>query len=568
MKRSGGPYRSAELRGDLDNIVLMAMRKEPERRYSSAQALSDDISNYLNRYPVAARPPTVRYRISRFYLRNRIATLITIVLGLTLAAGIVATGWQSIVSRRQRDRAEQRFLDVRNLSRSLLFELTPRIERLPGSTEARGLIIARAVEYLDELSSESQGDRDLQMELATAYEKIGDLQGNPANPNLIAFDDAIASFERAIQIRKSLLEPKAPELENQLRIAENFRLLGGIHGQANDYEAEQRQLAVAAGMYESLAAHSAGRTDIRIALARTNYDIGVGKTSLGSYASAIPFYDRAISILVDVLAAHPADIEARRLIALARAQKAYSLSWEDRQPEAEEEMRQAVSIAEQLYEADTAQFQGRDTLRMVYWLAGNINEEIDDARFYEFQLRSTGLARDGAKMDPADLRGKQLLAKSLSHLGQAAINVGRLSEAIGHLDESVKGYQDIVEAKSRNTRLRSELASSLLRLGSARTKMGDVKQGLTDLAQAEQIYSGVVEEFPGDKRSANNLASAYATIAKIYANEGRSLPNAHRSAQANFQNALGVMLRLESQGVLSEFDRKFLDELKQSVEAP
>lgn len=171
-------------------------------------------------------------------------------------------------------------------------------------------------------------------------------------------------------------------------------------------------------------------------------------------------------------------------------------------------------------------------------------------------------------MEPADLRGKQLLAKSLSHLGQAAMNVGRLSEAIGYLDESVKGYQDIVEAKSRNARLRSELASSLLRLGSARTKMGDVKQGLTDLAQAEQIYSGVVEEFPGDKRSANNLASSYATIAKIFANEGRSLPNAHRSAQANFQNALGVMLRLESQSVLSEFDKKFLDELKQLVESP
>ncbi len=53
------------LSGDLDNIVLMAMRKEPERRYATAEGLSEDIARHLEGMPVAARKDTLRYRAAK-----------------------------------------------------------------------------------------------------------------------------------------------------------------------------------------------------------------------------------------------------------------------------------------------------------------------------------------------------------------------------------------------------------------------------------------------------------------------------------------------------------------------
>ena len=70
------------------------------------------------------------------------------------------------------------------MANSFLFELAPKIENLPGATPAREELISLALEYLDNLSQEASDDLELQRELAKAYEKVGDLQGNQMGANL------------------------------------------------------------------------------------------------------------------------------------------------------------------------------------------------------------------------------------------------------------------------------------------------------------------------------------------------------------------------------------------------
>ena len=94
--REGTPDKlRRRLEGDLDNIVLMALRKEPQRRYVSAEQLSQDISRHLEDLPVIARPDTARYRAAKFFARHKVGAGATALLILTLSAGIAATLWQA-----------------------------------------------------------------------------------------------------------------------------------------------------------------------------------------------------------------------------------------------------------------------------------------------------------------------------------------------------------------------------------------------------------------------------------------------------------------------------------------
>jgi len=79
------------LRGDIDNIVMMALRKESERRYASAEALADDIERYRTGRPVHARPDTVAYRSVKFVRRNRVGVAAAVLLLASLTAGVVST---------------------------------------------------------------------------------------------------------------------------------------------------------------------------------------------------------------------------------------------------------------------------------------------------------------------------------------------------------------------------------------------------------------------------------------------------------------------------------------------
>lgn len=91
--------------GDLDTIVMVALREEPERRYPSAEALARDVDRHLAGMPVSARPDTLAYRVDRFVRRHRIGVVAAVLLLLSLLAGLLATAWQARVAQRERDRA-------------------------------------------------------------------------------------------------------------------------------------------------------------------------------------------------------------------------------------------------------------------------------------------------------------------------------------------------------------------------------------------------------------------------------------------------------------------------------
>ena len=223
-----------QLRGDLDAIVARRMRKEPERRYASASALSEDIGRHLEGRPVLARRGTTSYRAGKFLRRHRFGVAAAALVAVALAGGVWATLREARRARAAEATAQRRFDDVRKLANSFLFEFHDAIRDLPGSTEARALLVKRALEYLDGLSKESAGDRELRRELAEAYRRVGDVQGNPFMANLGDLAGARASYGKSI----ALLEPGAASKDasddERATLATAYLVGGGLELNAGD----------------------------------------------------------------------------------------------------------------------------------------------------------------------------------------------------------------------------------------------------------------------------------------------------------------------------------------------
>jgi hypothetical protein len=119
----------------------------------------------------------VRYRLGKFVARNRIVVAAAALLAVAVLTGTAVSLYESYRARENELRAERRFDDVRDLANSLLFEIHDAVRNPPGSTPVRKLIVDRALKYLDSLASEANGDLSLERELATAYERVGEVQG-------------------------------------------------------------------------------------------------------------------------------------------------------------------------------------------------------------------------------------------------------------------------------------------------------------------------------------------------------------------------------------------------------
>ena len=114
--------------GDLDNIVLMALRKEPNRRYSSVEHFADDILRHLKGLPVTARTDTLRYRVGKFVGRHRLAVamgITTVLFGLALATTIVVQAGQVAVERDRAQRAAERATAVSDFLQEIMASADP-----------------------------------------------------------------------------------------------------------------------------------------------------------------------------------------------------------------------------------------------------------------------------------------------------------------------------------------------------------------------------------------------------------------------------------------------------------
>lgn len=309
--REGDPQSlHRRLRGDLDAIVLKALRKDPQERYGSVDQLAEDIRRHLDGRPVLARRNTTAYVTRKFLERHKLGVAAAALVILTLAAGLASTLWES-------DVAARRFEDVRRLAHTFLFDVHDSIQDLPGSTPARALIVKTGTEYLDRLAADSRSDPSLQLELAEGYNKIGDVEGNVSVANLGKPEEALASYRKALGISQSVLTRHPSDRRARQVVAQSDEGLGlalAFHGKSAE-ALEHFQEALK--LRQAVADSDPKNVELRLDLDRSYEDQGdvLGGTTginLGRTQEARESYQKALSLVPDLPAKDPNYFRSRR----------------------------------------------------------------------------------------------------------------------------------------------------------------------------------------------------------------------------------------------------------------
>lgn len=218
----------ARLLGDLDAITTRALAKDPAKRYPTVEQLAQDVRNHLENLPVTARAQTVGYQAEKFYRRNKRAVIAGVLVMCALVGGLAAAALQAHSARLEKAQAERRFDHVRTLVHAMLFDVHDAMSPLPDTTPARRAIVRKALDYLDALGSEAGKDDALLREIAAAYKRVGDLQGNPGGPNLGDAPAALTSYRTALALEEDLLRRHPVDDSARKEVAATSQAIGDL----------------------------------------------------------------------------------------------------------------------------------------------------------------------------------------------------------------------------------------------------------------------------------------------------------------------------------------------------
>jgi len=473
------------LSGDLDYVVLKALEKDPARRYGSVDQLVQDLRRHLDGFPVLARGRSTTYRVSRFVRRHRAAVVATALVMATVIAGLAATIWQARVAGRERDLANRRFQDVRELANAVVFDIHDAIATLPGSTRAREKLVHHALRYLDDLSREARGDLALQRELALAYTRIGDVQGRPMFPNLGQTSAALASYDHALSLlgEAAQAHPESASVAHDLIVVSQRRadLLGITLNQTR--EAIKQTERNRQRILSELSRHPDDfvfEGDLCVAYGRLIIFRNAAADTSGAISDCRAYLTLAEKMVRD----HPDDAAARRGALVAGTRMAEFLAMTGAPDSAAVFYRRAERLA---HDAVVALPNNTDAARDLAVVLGTYGNFLGNCGQTDSAVaisdRGIAIFEDLAARDPGNVLFESDVAEGHHDIGEILMNGRRYEAAERRFSESIDRFERIAAADTANAESRIFMARSSRGAGEACRELSRQAQSEADRAR-------------------------------------------------------------------------------------
>ena len=546
-----GPARSSsldrlrrQLAGDLDNIVLMALRKEANRRYASVDQLASDIRRYFEGRPVMARTDTLWYRTSKFVRRNRAALVSVVLVFASLVAGIITTAWQARVARSQRRLAEEHFQEVRQLANSLIFELHDAIQTLPGSTPARELLVKRALEYLDRLARGATSDLSVQRELAIAYRKISEVEGSPYAASLGHTDAAIESGRKGLAILDKLAANGANDMDLQRESAAAHANLGDLLWVEGKWDGALAEYRSSLNTFQKLSDANPNNRDLQREVSVSHISVGDTQKELGDVSAALQSYQKGLAIRKKLLEGAPKERRPRRDVAVGYIKLAGAqLSLGD-QKGALESFRAALPIFETLAAEDPTNAQAASDLIFIQrdGIGDALARDSQDASALEWYRKALAGARKISAADPSNAYAGRSLMISHAKVGQALLATGQAAASIQSWEEALRVARGLTASDPNNSQARGDLAFCEIGLGESQMAQGKVEDAIRTYTRALDIWLAIASTDPRSTVARNGVAESRVKVGDAQMKAGRVT-----EALNNYQLAHSNRAKLEQE---------------------
>ncbi len=246
--------------GDLDTMVLKALKKEPERRYPSAEAFLEDVKRHLAGLPVSAQADTLGYRLRKFVGRHRAAVAGVAAVVMLLA---IVVGFYTVRVSTERNRAQAEASKLEEVKEYLvgLFEVSD-----PRNAESRDIkareLLERGAERIETLAEEPEIQAEMMFVLGTVFQQMG------------LYDESLSMHEQSLAIRQNILG------EVHEDVAHSLHALAWVQQRKGDYEAAEQLNR------QALAVRRALWKDDHEEIAKSLSQLGVPLIILGKYDEA------------------------------------------------------------------------------------------------------------------------------------------------------------------------------------------------------------------------------------------------------------------------------------------
>ncbi|MET0552815.1 MAG: serine/threonine-protein kinase [Vicinamibacteria bacterium] len=479
------------LHGDLDTIVLKALRKEPERRYRTAHELSEDLRRHLEGLPVAARADTIGYRTGKFVRRHRTAVAAAVLVTASLVGGIVAT-------TRQARLAERRFDEARRLIRTVIFDIQPKMGAVPGTTALRKDLIERTLQYLEAMARDAGDNPALLRELASSYVQLARVQGLQGGANVGDVEAARRTLGEAEKLVARLLklDPDGPESLHEAAVVERNVALSflyqGAYAPAQEHarraiELAERQAAVrpdfqaredladahrtlgnssdsvepfarSREIYEALLLERPDEPEVLRNLSQVHKYVAGLQYRKGAYRDGLALIGKARAIDEKLLAANPESPQAQVDLTFSWSQQSWGHSNLGDLAPALAAMQQTLSMREKIAARNPEDARAQDQLAYAFRARGRLRRQMKDRSAQQDYERAHTIYAELRARGYGGAYGASELGVTKLALGQMAEEAGRRADACRWYRESAAVYGELADAVLPNHKADAETA--------------------------------------------------------------------------------------------------------------
>jgi len=562
------------LDADLDNIVLMAMRKEPSRRYQSVDQLAEDIRRHLDGRAVLARQDSFWYRTRKFARRHRFQISAAALIFISLVTALIVTlaqvraarsarfaaDVQRGISDRERARAEEEFRHAedaraneerqrlqaevaradeerqrlhaeKNLTQLIgiadktLFDIHDAVAKVPGATEARRVMVKTTLDYLESIQKENGLDDRLRLALGAGYSRIAAIQGAPMRPSLGDAAGALVSYRKAEALLAPLYasRPDDPEVILQwLEVKTGIAELAFLQAQSAQSVQMYSDLLPVARRLAALAP-----SNLRALKQEAEIEGGLAAALMPTDSQgAIDHAKREIAIVTSLMDRFPGDRDLKQELGQALETAAVPLKDIGNYSESAEYFAPSIRAFEQFLEGEPHTVQTRRRLMEDYsnycvllgvpWSA-NLGRPAAARVNCE---KSVAMAREFSSADQQDQTARFDLGYTLAVLGEVDPEANHVADSLKELEEALRILDPIVRANPDAADIVLRVETACQYKGLRLHTLGRLSEAADSFLQALSELDVMTHARPGQPSGSAVVVGNEDGLAEVYAEQG------------------------------------------------